>query len=115
MMERMDGRPATFVMTMPAHLAHVLRVLDLGRGLVERGHRVVVHARASEAERVRAAGATHVPYAGLRDYHARMQAAYAEAPAAMIARRPYLMWRVRRAVLEAARETAEELEPILRR
>ena len=60
--------PATFVVTTPAHPGHLFPMLGLVETLTGAGHRVVVHAPASERAPVEAAGAELAPFTRHRDF-----------------------------------------------
>jgi UDP:flavonoid glycosyltransferase YjiC (YdhE family) len=59
---------STFVLSTSAHPGHLFPMLGLARALGRAGHRVVVHAPASERAPVEAAGAALTPFERHRDF-----------------------------------------------
>ncbi|WP_437663518.1 glycosyltransferase [Sorangium sp. So ce1182] len=107
--------PFTFLMTTPAETGHLLRILELARGLTARGHRVLVHTQASAEAAVRAAGAELVPYARHHNIVMRLRDRPVEGALRWVPAIPRNLIRFREALIESSVELAEELTPILRR
>src|SRR3954471_22780997 len=103
---------ATFLMTTPAITGHLLPVLELASGLSARGHRVLVHTEPSAASAVKAAGATLLPYRRYTNIITRLTQRPTRT-AWWLPRIPRGIVRFREALLESARELADELYPIL--
>lgn len=107
--------PFTFLMTTPNETGHLLRILELARGLTARGHRVLVHTHASAEAAVRAAGAELVPYARHHNIIMRLRDRPVEGALRWVPAIPRNVIRFREALIESSVELAEELTPILRR
>jgi len=115
----MKKNSATFLMTSSSLTGHLLPVLDLARELVSRGHRVLVFTAESSRARVEAVGAELMPYQHYREMKERITGIEKAMPR-WIKRSPvfrflYMLWNVRGAVLDNARDITAELEPLLRR
>ncbi len=110
---------ATFLLTSPSMTGHLMPVLDLARGLVSRGHRVLVFTAASARSLVEATGAELVPYQRYREVKERLEHAEKTAPRWMegwpILQYLRMLWIARGAILDSTRDFVEELEPVLRR
>lgn len=99
-------------MTSSAHAGHILRVLDLARDAVERGHQVVVHAPPGCAALVAAAGAVHAPFRRYVDIVDLVHAAQARRPR-WLPEGPYNVWHATRAIYDSARVLVDELTPLI--
>lgn len=119
--ERLGSR-ATFLMVSfhgkGKMKGHLLRVLDQARGLVERGHRVLVFTDSEAREEVEAAGAELVPYQRYREIGERMTHASGTLPwwakRSRVLYMQHMLRSFRGAWMDSARDYAEELEPVLR-
>lgn len=108
-------RPATFLLTTSTATGHYLRVLDIAQQLASRGHRVLVHAKASAAADVKLASAEHIPYERYIDFTDRVNMLMAAEPPRWMPKFPYRLAQLRGVAHTTGVTLAEELEPTLRR